>query len=196
MSDRLANGARFQNRLREIGNSEATIGKHLRHLRAAMRWAKSMDFMARIPDVQIPKAGKHQRLMKGRPITPEEFQRMLDSVEPVVGAESAESWRFLLEGIWWSGLRLGEAMSLTWHRSDSLFVDFNADKYPMLRISGQIEKGGKDRLLPMAPEFAQFIEPHKQEQGHVFQPGRVHSGRKETLSAVWAMDLHDWVANW
>ena len=83
-----------------------------------------MELIVRVPDFQMPKAGKHQRMMKGRPVTPKEFQRMLDVTEQVVGAESAESWRFLLEGLWWSGLRLGEAMNLTWHSSDTLFFGF------------------------------------------------------------------------
>jgi len=178
---------RFQNKLREIGNAEATIRKHLRQLKAALRWAKSMEFIAKVPDIQMPKAGKHQRMMKGRPITPDEFQRMLDATEEVVGSESAESWRFLLEGLWWSGLRLGEALELTWHPSQTLFVDFDSGKYPMLRISAEAEKGGKDRLLPIAPEFAKFIEPFKQKSGFVFQPGRVLSGRKRKSerNVVW-----------
>ena len=170
---------RFQNKLRKIGNKDTTICKHLRHLKAALNWAKSMDFIAKVPDFQMPKAGKHQRMMKGRPITPEEFQRMLDVTEEVVGSESAESWRFLLEGLWWSGLRLGEALQLTWHPSDTLFLDFESSKYPMFRINGSAEKGGKDRLLPMAPQFANFIKPHWQESGFVFCPGRVLNGRKK-----------------
>ena len=171
--------ARFQNKLREIGNAEATICRHLRHLKAALRWAKRMNLIAKVPEIQMPKAGKHQRLMKGRPVTPEEFQRMLDATEEVVGSESAESWRFLLEGLWWSGLRLGEAMNLTWQPSDTLFVDFESGKYPMFRINGSAEKGGKDRLLPMAPEFAKFVEPMRQKSGFVFRPGRVTTGRIE-----------------
>jgi len=170
---------RFQNKLREFGNAEATISKHLRHLKAALRWAKSMEFIVKVPDFQMPKAGKHQRMMKGRPITDEEFQRMLDVTEEVVGSESAASWRFLLKGLWWSGLRLGEAMALTWQPSETLFLDFDSGKYPMFRISGRAEKGGKDRLLPLSPEFAKFADPQRRESGFVFKPGRVLNGRKK-----------------
>lgn len=173
--------ARFQNKLREIGNAETTVHKHMRQLKAALRWAKSMEFIATVPDIQMPKAGRHQRMMKGRPITPKEFQQMLDVTEEVVGSESAESWKFLLEGLWWSGLRLGEAMALTWYPSDTLFVDFDSGKYPMFRINGSAEKSGKDRLLPMAPEFAKFVEPNKQKNGFVFCPSRVLNGRKDNF---------------
>ena len=170
---------RFQNKLRDFGNAETTIAKHLRHLKAALRWAKSMDLIPRVPGFQLPKAGKHQRMMKGRPITDEEFQRMLDVTENVVGVESTQSWRFLLNGLWWSGLRVGEAISMTWHPSDTLFLDFDTGRFPMFQISGRAEKGGRDRLLPMAPEFAKFVEPFKRKEGYVFCPGRVQNGRKK-----------------
>ena len=49
----------------------------------------------------------------------------------------------------------------------------------MFRINGSAEKGGKDRLLPMSPAFAKFVEPHKQKYGFVFCPGRVLNGRKK-----------------
>ena len=49
----------------------------------------------------------------------------------------------------------------------------------MFRINGSAEKGGKDRLLPMAPEFAKFVEPVRQKSGFVFRPGRVTTGRLE-----------------
>ncbi|MDA8563670.1 tyrosine-type recombinase/integrase [Mariniblastus sp.] len=170
--------ARFQNKLRDVGNADTTVAKHLRHLKAALRWAKTMDFIATVPDFHFPKSGKHQRMMKGRPIDDAEFQRMLDAVNVVVGDDSAESWRFLLRGIWWSGLRLGEALALTWQPSKALHVDFDSGKYPMFRIQAEAEKGGQDRLLPMTPEFAKLIEPHRQEAGFVFNPERVHNGRK------------------
>jgi integrase len=41
----------------------------------------------------------------------------------------------------------------------------------MLRIPGEAEKGGKDRLLPMAPEFANFLAatPEVERHGRVFK---------------------------
>lgn len=183
--------ARFQNKLREIGNADTTVAKHLRHLKAALRWAKSMDLIASVPEFHFPKSGKHQRMMKGRPITDDEFQRMLDVVEVVVGSDSAESWRFLLQGVWWSGLRLGEALGLTWHPSETLHVDFDSVKYPMFRIQAEAEKGGQDRLLPMAPEFANLIQSHRKESGYVFCPERVKNGRKSNhrRNTVWVSNV-------
>ena len=59
--------------------------------------------------------------MKGRPITGEEFDRMLAKVPEVVGDAAAESWRHYLRGLWWSGLRLAESLELFWERSNRRF---------------------------------------------------------------------------
>ena len=45
-----------------------------------------------------------------------EFDRMMADVPAVVGDDRAESWRWLLNGLWWSGLRLREAFALTWKK--------------------------------------------------------------------------------
>jgi integrase len=51
----------------------------------------------------------------------------------------------------------------------------------MLRIPAELEKGNKDRLLPMAPEFATFLAavPEAKRHGYVFNPKaqRDRSGR-------------------
>ena len=46
-----------------------------------------------------------------------------------------------------------------------------AGQYPMLRIPAELEKGHKDRLLPMAFEFAHLLEavPESERSGLVFQ---------------------------
>jgi hypothetical protein len=66
---------------------------------------------------------------------------------------------------------LGEALNLYWDRPDRLCVDLSG-KRPMLRVLAELEKGGRDRLLPMAPEFADFLEaiPGDERHGRVFKP--------------------------
>ena len=56
---------------------------------------------------------KGQTLMKGRPITAEEFDRMLAAVPKVRPQEARARTRFLT-GLWLSGLRLSEACALSW----------------------------------------------------------------------------------
>jgi len=102
---------------------------------------------------------------------------MLDKVPAVAGDDAAESWRHYLNGLWCSGLRLEESMELCWDRDDRLQVVLDG-QHPMLRIPAECEKGHKDRLLPMAPEFAEFLDqtPKDQRVGRVFNP----RGRRET----------------
>ena len=42
----------------------------------------------------------------------------------------------------------------------------------MLHIPGELEKGNQDRILPMAPEFAELLRdvPSRQRVGYVFNP--------------------------
>src|SRR6185436_4522323 len=72
-------------------------------------------------------------------------------------AKAVASWEHLLRGLWWSGLRLGEALELHWTDETKPRVDMTC-RHPMLRMPAESEKGNKDRLLPLAPEFATFLE--------------------------------------
>jgi len=161
----------FQAQLTKEGARPATIARHLRHIKAALNWGHEMGLIRKPPKIKIPRQPKGAKLMRGRPLTPEEFQRMLDVVPDVVGESRAESWRYFLRGLWWSGLRLQEATQLYWDRQDRLSVDFT-NEFPMLRILSDFEKGKKDRLLPMAPEFAEFLEatPSDARSGLIFEP--------------------------
>ena len=107
-----------------------------------MVWAVEQEMISRLPKIRKPKRAKKASKsspMKGRPIVTEEFERMLDVAEKVVGAEAAPAWRYYLKGLWWSGLRLAESLELYWDRPDRLCVDLSG-KYPMLRILAELEK--------------------------------------------------------
>lgn len=101
----------------------------------------------------------------------------------MVGEASAAAWRFYLRGLWTSGLRLKESLELYWDRDDKLHPILTG-RYPMLRIPAELEKGHKDRLLPMAPEFARLLEavPQSQRTGPVFKLDRIDgkAGRPST----------------
>lgn len=163
----------LQTELRKAGRAESTIAGHLAHLRASLAWAVDQELLPRLPKIRRPKrakkAGKTSP-MKGRPITAEEFERMLAVTAKVVGAEAAAAWRHYLRGLWWGGLRLAESLELYWDRPDRLCVDLSG-KHPMLRILAELEKGHQDRLLPIAPEFAEFLlaTPEEERRGRVFR---------------------------
>lgn len=108
-----------------------------------------------------------------------------------MGDEAAESWKHYLKGLWWSGLRLSESLDVYWDaRPDKLHVDLSGRR-PMLRIPAGCEKGNRDRILPMAPEFAEFLlrTPEADRRGRVFKL-KAPSGRgswamrSDTMSAI------------
>jgi len=145
-----------------------TIRGHLAELRKVLRWARDLDLIQKMPVIRMPpKAGG----MKGRPITAEEVDRMLVKIPEVVQKAFVESWEYFLTGMNLSGLRLEEAMKLSWDDDRQFMVDLS-HRRPMFRIQAQHEKGRKFRLLPMTPDFAEFLlkTPESQRHGLVFHP--------------------------
>jgi integrase len=161
----------------------------------------------------VPKIKRPQRAKKGgrgckgkgRPITLEEFDRLLakvptalgdwrrrkrevnrqtrrnkhqavknssaDSIPVEVNPAAVESWRHYLTGLWLSGLRLAESLQLYWDRPDRLCIELGSRR-PMLRIPAECEKGNRDRLLPITPDFAEWLLTtlEADRHGRVFRP--------------------------
>jgi integrase len=160
--------SRFQAELRNEGMKEVTLSSHLRCLRAALGWAHAIGLLPILPRVAMPKRPKGQRLMRGRPLATEEFERMLAAV-PKVRPHDPDQWQRLLTGLWLSGLRLGESLRLSWDPEAAFYLDLSG-KHPQMRIWAEAEKGRQDRKLPLTPDFAEWIlhTPEAQRRGPVF----------------------------
>ena len=176
--------SRFQARLREEGIRDTTIATHLRHLKAAFSWAVTVELLAECARVQIPKRSKGLSLMRGRPITDLEFAKLLKQV-PTVRPKDAALWERYLRGLWLSGLRLEESVILSWDEEAPFSVDLSGRR-PRFRIYAEAEKGHCDRLLPMTPDFAQFLlqTPAPDRHGHVFKLPGLLSGKQMTSARV------------
>lgn len=162
----------WQRNLRKRKLAEATIKSYSATLKAAFRWAASMDLLAKALKVTISKRGRsshRETPMKGRALTPAEFELLTAVVPNVIGTKAAPSWQYLLRGLWLSGLRLGEALSLSWDNEDELRVQ-SGGRHTMLSIPGDRQKSRRDQLLPITPDFAKFLEavPDNDRTGHVF----------------------------
>jgi integrase len=203
--------ARLVKALRDNKRSENTIKGYLAHLCSSLSWAVTVGLLASAPKAPKIQRAKGTRVMKGRPITAEEMERMIEKVETALiepmdngrskkqpkrwtekgrkgyearrkeqAANLAASWTHLIRGLWWSGLRLAESLELHWTDDTKLcVVDINS-KDPMLQIPAALEKGNKDRLLPIAPEFARFLQatPEDQREGYVFSPAAMRADKK------------------
>jgi integrase len=136
--------------------SEATVQSHLRTILAALSWAAEQQMIDAVPKLRVAKQSQaKQRKMKGRPITGEEHERMLAACK-LERPDDWRQWRRLLRLLWWSGLRLNEALNLSWDWADPFSLDLEC-RFPRYVIDGDSQKSGKDELLPIAPEFARIL---------------------------------------
>lgn len=175
--------AKFTNGLRARGLAALTIKGHLQYLRTCLRWANRAGLLRSVPAFEMP---RRVNKMKGRPITAEEFERMLSALPVIFPPSLIPEWEFLLRGLWLSGLRIGEALKLTWDPSG--FCVNLAGKVPRLKIEVNEQKSAKAELLPLAPDFAEFLlaVPTSRRHGRVFRqsldPDSVAPMRLDTTS--------------
>jgi integrase len=85
--------------------------------------------------------------------------------------------------------QLGEALELSWDRDDKLRPILTGER-PLWHIPAELEKGHQDRLIPMAPEFAEFLlkTPEAQRSGFVFNP-KAERESKGRLTIIQVMRL-------
>ena len=123
-------------------------------------------------------------MMRGRPITTEEYERMLKEV-PKVRSKDAAVWKYYLKGLWLSGLRLEESLVLSWDLDAPISVDLSG-KRPRLRIDAEAEKGHRNRLLPVTPDFAEFLLARQriEREGKVFRVDGIFTGKPMTPKRV------------
>jgi integrase len=152
--------------------TEASVAKHLRQLKAVLGWAHRQGLINTRPTFDMPKRASGARRMKGRPITLEEFERMLAATPKVVGEAAADSWKLLLRGLWVSGLRLSEAMALRWDEGVSGVAVVLSGTKSVLAFDADSQKSGKVELVPLAPEAVELLEPLQRPTGYVFRPTR------------------------
>lgn len=176
--------------------SPSTVKKYFQHLMTALNWAKDRSYIKHVPVLskQLRQSNRGGKLMKGRPITGEEYERMVQAVEVALLADtrkpeetfpgkkpkratrkpseamltnSAASIRYLMEGPWQSGLRLGEALSLTWdHWADGIRIRVDGEKDVCLMIDGGNQKNRKTQVYPVVDDFAEFLLNTPKEARH------------------------------
>lgn len=150
--------------------SETTIRGHLIILRAALNWAHKQKILSSVPNIELPSRVRDSKLMKGRPITGEEFDRMIQACQKRRKSKrDAPQFERLLRGLWLGGLRLAEAVNLSWDNPHSIQVITTGSR-PMLLIPAECQKNFEDLLCPVAPEFAEFLlaTPESERTGYVF----------------------------
>jgi len=149
--------------------SPSTVNKHLRNLSAVFGWAKRAGLLMVVPD--LPYIRREGSGAKSRPIVTEEFERMLASVGAVAGDEAAEV-ALLLRGLWETGLRIGEAMSLKWGEGP-VSLERRRSGWSIC-FSPEGQKARRSEVVPLTPDAEALIDsiPEGRRTGFVFMPSR------------------------
>lgn len=162
--------------------SESTIKSNLACLRLALKWGAKFRFLRFVPQIEMPRGTERP---KARAATREEFERMLTKLEKIVGAENLPGWKFLMEGLWWGGLRSGESLRLSWDQDEPLCIDLTGE-YPVFRIEASSDKGLETRTFPVSPGFARLLKavPEEEQRGPVFRPAGLIAGEAVSQQQV------------
>ncbi len=176
--------SQFATKLRQAGMRDTTIAHHLRHVKAALRWAGRQGLLVKVPAIEMPKRAKGQTLARSRAITTEEYERMAAAI-PRVRPKDSGQWARFIEGLWLSGLRRSEALALTWDQ-DGAFCVCLAEKRPVFIIRAEGQKSGKAETCPIAPDFGAWLlaVPPEERQGPVFRLPSLQAGLPITPNRV------------
>jgi integrase len=147
--------SRFHSALLDEGLSDNSVATYLRTLRAALGWAHEMDLLEVIPRVRARKGLKRHKAMRSRPITGEEFERIV-AIAPAVRPKDSADWQRFLRGLYHSTLRVDELRRLSWGGGSDLTID-QTGKYPMIRMLAEGHKSGTDCFQPITPEFWKIL---------------------------------------
>jgi hypothetical protein len=166
LQDQLLDGVegRFDNR------ADATVDSVMRVVMAFARYCYTRNWIDKVP--KIEKLATDD-VMKGRPITQEEFDAMLAAVPAIVGKKHAASWEYTLKILWESTFRVGDVMDFSWNDQRHIYPIWTdtPDQKPTLMIP-PTQKNGKSQEIPMLPGLRDLLEetPKNARHGWVVNP--------------------------
>lgn len=163
--------------------SAHTVKTNMATLLAALNWAAFMDWLPAVPKVRKVKVSK-LRHMKGRPITTEEFERMLTVTKIEVGAAAANSFKYLLRGLWESALRLDELLHVSWDDPTAIMPSWNRGAHPILVIPADQQKNDTEEAIPLLPGFESLLNETRgrDRRGWVFNPQSLQGKKGRSAS--------------
>jgi integrase len=166
---------------RKKPRSAHTVRGYMNCVLAALNWAYLQGWLPNAPKLRKIKTPK-QKVMKGRPITADEFQKMLDATAKVVGDKAAGSWKHVLRGLWDSALRLDELMHVSWDKPGTIRPVWKDGQHAILEIPAAMQKNDTEESIPLLPWFEAVLKetPTDQRKGWVFNPSslQLKMGRK------------------
>lgn len=151
--------------------SPHTIKSYMVAVMGILRWAEVHGYIDRTP--LLPKfRGVPKSPMRGRPLSLEEFERMITCTADVTGADAAASWEFVLRGLWFSAFRLEELMNFHWDSEEFIRPIWPRRGFPTIIFPHWMQKNKEHDEIPMLPDFEKLLAsvPARKRLGFVFNP--------------------------
>ena len=150
--------------------SPNTVNSMLAAIMAFVRYCYDHEWIDRVPPLRKLDVDE---VMRGRPITGEEFERMLAAVPKVVGDGPAEEWRFALNILWESGFRIADLLDFSWDDIERIHPVWprRQGQHPTLVIPST-QKNGKNEEIPILPGLKKLLDtvPEDRRVGFVVNP--------------------------
>lgn len=165
--------AKCQQALLAAGRTPHTVKSYMATLQAALNWAHGLGWVPERVKFELISTNQLSG-MKGRALTETEYLSML-SLCDVERRTNPESWKSLLRGLWHSGLRLSEALLMSWDLPDTITPKLHRSGNVLLEIPAACQKNKKDEVIPVTPEFASIMNevPLEDRTGWIFNPAKV-----------------------
>ncbi|MCO8124756.1 site-specific integrase [Stieleria sp. TO1_6] len=150
--------------------SPNTVNSSMGAVMAFVRFCAKRDWIVKVPDLDSLSVDD---VMKGRPITGEELDRMIEAIPRVVGKNEAPSWQFALRVLWYSGFRVGDLMDFHWEDERHIRPVWSSRSgvHPTITVPSS-QKNGKLQEIPMLPELEAFLleVPKAKRAGWIVNP--------------------------
>jgi integrase len=156
--------------------SKDTVATYFATIKAALRWAARKRYIPYAPEIEV----KWGHQARSDAVTPEQFELMLKYV-PIVRPKDAPYWRRLLRGQFYTGLRIGEMLALSWDEG----ADLQVVELPHPAIHFRKQKNQKRQVRPLVPEAWEIIADMPVRQGLVFPiTVKSHGGQMSTGKVI------------
>ncbi len=157
--------AKWQAKLKAAGRSDFTIASYLRTVKVLLNWAVDTDVLEKCPKISMPRTAK-RGLARGRALTVPEVARALRCCHDVFPNEDVQNWQYIVRGLLYSGLRIGEALELSHDRGPVRYI---AGHRPVIKFLAEGQKANRDEIAPVTPHFAKLVAKGTG-TGKVFMP--------------------------
>lgn len=169
--------AQFVEQCETDGLSPSSIRTYLRHLQTVWRCMVRWGMLAAVPHCRAPKV---DRAARGRPLTGEEFERILAAIGAALPSRLVAAWQWDARLLWLTGLRIGDAHQLSWPGDHSRIQIHGIDRRrPMVWFPAGRDKSRRESSTPLTPDAIELLRTEQNRDGYVFR-FLGHKGRRLT----------------